>query len=651
MPGGRLIIKWLGTEPEQCGSETLYKQTNTHLVFIAPDGTEYELRDQRKQGVRTYHNCGDGDGFRGKIFRTIDGTSATFICDGQFGDLIGVTDYQGDSQLIDHITGILLLGDGTRYKIGPKGRVDWMQDRNGNQVNFFYPSQTSSWPNRIADSLNREILFQYSVQDGAYGLCDRIIFRGFGGAERIIRISYASLSTVLRSSAELCNGNVCNYQNLFPKLDLVGPYNPSTMVSTVWLPPDGGGNARSYQFKYNRYGEVARVVLPTGGAIEYDYTGGYFNSGLLTGTPEGEVGGYNDPRLNTSPAPKIGIYRRLKERRVYSTGGTGNAYESKTIYGAPVIGPHSSWTAETKVEVNTYGPLSNPSWLSSSDHHFIGEPITQLIDTSWGDGNILEGKEYKTITYQINSSQQRVAHQQVEYSWLGRYVSNGPFWQGVPTMRATKTTILDVSPPLVSLRSSCALTNTTCSPIGALGDGFDVYGNQTDVWEYDYGNSAPGALLRHTNTNFITTSSVNGLRYDTVNATNGSPSNDFPDVEKTVHLRSLPFRQEIRNSSDAVIAATEYKYDEYTLTSYSGETITGWLAPGTAGRGNQTTARHWQDYTCPTGPDSCQQTTWGNWTGGTWIETHAWYDQLGNVKKTKDGRGSETTLEYNDRFG
>src|SRR5688572_32196441 len=42
-------------------------------------------------------------------------------------------------------------------------------------------------------------------------------------------------------------------------------FNPSR-VSAVEL-PDG----RSYQLRYNSYGELARVVLPTGAAFEYDW--------------------------------------------------------------------------------------------------------------------------------------------------------------------------------------------------------------------------------------------------------------------------------------------------------------------------------------------------------------------------------------------
>jgi len=73
------------------------------------------------------------------------------------------------------------------------------------------------------------------------------------------------------------------YQQLFPEMNGSGSesFNPTAIVSSVEL-PDG----RHYYFKYNSYGEVARVELPTGGAIEYDYA-----AGLRSGAASGSYGG------------------------------------------------------------------------------------------------------------------------------------------------------------------------------------------------------------------------------------------------------------------------------------------------------------------------------------------------------------------------
>ena len=81
------------------------------------------------------------------------------------------------------------------------------------------------------------------------------------------------------------------------------------------LLPDG----RSYQFRYNPYGELARVVLPTGGATEYDYAAGIsggYASGVLRNT-------------TVSTDRQYQVYRRVVERRVYLDGVT---LEGKMTY-------------------------------------------------------------------------------------------------------------------------------------------------------------------------------------------------------------------------------------------------------------------------------------------------------------------------------
>src|SRR5205085_5203071 len=71
------------------------------------------------------------------------------------------------------------------------------------------------------------------------------------------------------------------------------------------------------------------------------------------------------------------------------------------------------------------------------------------------------------------------------------------------------------------------------------------------------------------------------------------------------------------------------QYTQYPLLTY--DPVIGWQDPGSV-RGNPTTVRQWLN------------------TNNSWIETHAQFDQLGNVRKSWDalGRLSETT--YDDVF-
>jgi YD repeat-containing protein len=270
---GVLQGRQTGSQPNTCTyfmNGHTYRQnvnntTLTRLTFTGPDKTEYEFRDQLTGGQPQPRTActpaGTGGASRGTVFTTADGTAATFISDAT------IFDFYLPGQSIVYPSGYLMMRDGLRYRID-NGLVTWMRDRNGNRLTFTYDA--NSRVTSITDSLNRQVNIAYDVSDVApYGLCDQISFKGFGGASRIIRASHTSLGNVLRSGYALQT-----YAQLFPELDgsSTSQFNP-TVVSSVWL-PDTDGVTRRYQFFYNSYGELARVVLPTGGAFEYDYAAG-----------------------------------------------------------------------------------------------------------------------------------------------------------------------------------------------------------------------------------------------------------------------------------------------------------------------------------------------------------------------------------------
>lgn len=282
----------------QCGLGFIHVWTLTRLTFTAPDGTEYELRDQLTNGQPNHPICSAFN--RGRVFVTSDGTSATFISDAD------VTDYLYDNPANPQQSGYLMLRDGTRYRIDG-GKVTWMRDRNGNKLTFTYNANQK--PTSITDSLNRQVTITY----GSLGGYDEITYKGFSGTTtRSIKVYLTNLQYALRSDYSLQT-----YQQLFPELN--GAYGvPANVavIGAVELP-----NGKQYQFFYNSYAELARVVLPTGGAIEYDYAAG------LT---DGAASGY-------FAAVEKNIYRRVVERRVYPDGGSGLNYASRMTYSRPEL--------------------------------------------------------------------------------------------------------------------------------------------------------------------------------------------------------------------------------------------------------------------------------------------------------------------------
>ena len=435
-----------------CGSASdasrVYLDMLTRLTFTAGDGTEYELRDQLTGGQPTNLSsvpCGSNGNSRGKVFVTADGSAATFISDAPIHDYkwkpMGTHDQFRPS-------GYLWLRDGTRYRID-NGLVSWLHDRNGNRMTFSYNADRIT---SATDSLNRQVTFSYAGGSTAY---DQISFKGFGGQARSIKIWKASMGSVLRSGYALQT-----YAQLFP--DMTGAssftqFNPSK-VSTVELP-----NGRTYQFRYNSYGELARVELPTGAAMEYDWI-----------------------NANTILAEGV-IYRRVSERRLYKSGAN---LENKITYSNPGLG--------SGVEVRTFN--SAGTLLAYSKHYHVGSALDSLSSEYTTPIsyplNLAEGRESQTEVFSTNET---TVLRRVQNTWDG----NGTLG-GRPINPRVIQTVQTMEPASANLVSKQTFDH-------------DQYNNQTDVYEYGFGSGAASALVRRTHTDYFTSS------YDTLNPSASDP--------------------------------------------------------------------------------------------------------------------------------
>jgi RHS repeat-associated protein len=582
----------------QYQSGQVYQQMLTRLTFTGPDGTEFELRDQLTNGKPTYLGdvpCSDSGKSRGKVFITADGSAATFISDAPIAD--HKVSPMGTNDEVE-VSGYLMMRDGTRYYIW-KGLVQWARDRNGNRMNFAYDAfkrvQT------VTDSLNRQVTITYAGTNGTS--YDQINFNGFGGAARTIRVWRATLSASLRTTRPGDSTTIKRYNELFQELTGAtshSSFDPVDRVSAVEL-PDG----RKYQFRYNIYGELARVVLPTGGAIEYDWTPG-------------------------SGADADGsIYRRVVERRVYKDGTT---LEGRTTY--------SDQGAGGEVVVRNFN--AGGTWLSGSRHYFHGDarssiPMSEYSAVSYPTWNY--GREYRTETLLTDDATPAVG-QRVEHEWqqrgpVGWTSGFTPEPSNDPRTVTTTTTLVD---------SNQVARRTAINPqTGAVG--FDRYNNPTDTWEYDYGTTpgAVGPLVRHTHTDYLTTNTVAGVTHDYAcdPADKCNEDNITPEV---IHQRGLPAGQQVyavdtTTGAETLVAKSETRYDEAALLGCGTiqnpidcSSAPQWEDPGARPRGNPTMARRWLD------------------TTNSWLETHAEYDRLGNVMRSVDARQNVSEVSYLDSF-
>jgi RHS repeat-associated protein len=586
--------------------------TLTRLTFVAPDGTEYELRDAQTQGKPidgSFSACsGQAVTFdRGTIFVSADGTSMTFIVDAAHP----IIDTVGNDLVLP--SGYLLLRDGTCFRI-EDSLVMWIRDRNGNRLDFTYDQfdQVTS----ITDSLNRVVtISHWDLTANPPIWHDEITFRGFGGAARTIKVWYGNLS----QSHDPADAGV--RPNLFRTGVAQGSSAYTMQTMSQLFPEIGGGlgapndnndpwvrasvelpDGRHYRFFYNSYAELARVELPTGGAYEYDYQ---TSSGVVFGTP-------------TVFGPQI--YRRLIERRVYPDGQN---FEQRTTYETPV--PQNGDPAF--VQVNHLDQAG--SRLSRERHYFNGSAKDSLFQEAIAYADYLDGKEYQTEMLDPNDNVLRRVNNtfvnRATVSWWGTvpdYVGGNPPVD--PRLTDSVTALTDVTPNLVTKQTYA----------------YDQFNNRTDTYEYDFGQTNPPAVpVRHTQTSFVVTNPVNNTDYTAINLQ--SP----PD---SIHLKSLPKDQSvyaINGSTGADVqpaaAQTSFEYDKYdastnhaallTRSAISGHDST--FSTGRTTRGNATEIKRWLD------------------TNGSWIAIDQQYDIAGNIVTKIDAGGLATTIDFADHFG
>lgn len=557
-----------------CGPATpsspLY--TLTRLTFTARDGTEYELRDQQSNGQPKYFPLActsipsGSELSRGTVFVSADGSGMTFISDTTIYDSFanGLTLYP---------TGTLRFRDGRRYRI-EQGPVSWIQDRNGNRLEFTYDSGLLT---QITDSLNRKVSITYA-DPTVNRLYDEIGFKGFGGATRTLKVWRKNLDQALRPGY-----SIQTIQQLFPTLTAFdpNPYNPR-VVSSVEL-PDG----RSYSFRYNSYGELARVDLPTGGALEYDFDSG--------------IGGTSGGVLYEAVAPYAPymIYRRVVERRVYREGG---ALEHKMVIAVPNL--------STPFVVAVEYRDANGTPLASGKHYYYGRPDDAAFQEPVDYPAWRQGKEYQS---EVTDRGGPTVLRRLEHTWQQRAPVS--WWSGSA----------DFAPPNDPRITQTDTTLTDTNQVTRQSFSYDQYNNKTDVSEYDYGVGAPGSLLRRTHTDYLTTHPANGADY----------------TATSIHLRSLPLAQTVSDGAGTQRARTTYEYDNYTGDA-NHAALTG--RPGISGldpafsasyltRGNVTAISRWLN------------------TTGSDVATYQQYDIAGNVVKSIDARGFAATFDFSDRFG
>jgi YD repeat-containing protein len=549
------------------GTNTAFYQRLTTIIFAMPGGGSVTLRDTLNDGKPMDASpCHAIDGpTRGTIFEAWDGSGITFVSD------TALEDKWASAQ--SSPTGNLYFKNGVKYRI-ENGAVTKITDRNGNWVNFTYSDTNfpSSSSYTATDSIGRTV----SVEGGL------VTFKGTNGANRTIK--------VFGSGGLRSDYSQLTWSQAFPELNGAQRYTGLMDVSGIDRIelPDG----RNYRFKYSPYSELARIELPTGGAIEYDWTKGYDSWGGSGAFAGSESTAYSWTAYGY-------VYRRAIEKRVYDNGASGANYSNKTTIQKPV---NSTIAVVKEYEAGNSTPTSR------SDHYYHGDPLSgfQLQDPFYPE-SFLTGMEYQTDVYAGDGAQ---LLRRRESSWQARTV---PAWAASYNPNAGK------DPRLVESKSTLADTNQ----VSKTNYGYDNFNNQTDIYEYDFGNGAPGAFVRRGHTDYVTDQNY-----------------------LNVYLKSLPSQSWVSSDPDGtnIVSRSQIEYDNYVNDATHAAILpranvvghdSGNYSAGYPLRGNPTRVTSFANAANQSEP----------------VSVFSQYDMLGNVVKVIDAKGNASTINYNDNFG
>ena len=538
-------------------------------LHVRMAGREIELRDVMTNGEPHFDDTGTLSFNRGHQFHAVDGSGTLFISDSPIADETctdnGWAAMNGNNVLFP--SGILMMKDGTRYRF-VEGQPKWMRDRNGNTLRF--PS-----PGEAIDSIGRR-----TVLNGG------VTYKDQNGNDQTVSVIMGSLTTALRSDLVAAGVTVKSEQQLFPMITLQTPtalFDPQ-VIKAIRLP-----NGLEYSFFYNEYGELAKIVLPSGWSITYEHAGG----------PGPSTGGSIDSQ----------IYRVATEKGIWDEFGTRQFRQTYEHGGG--------------AKVTTYN--SSNAVISVENHLYRGDPRSDFQSTAWYQ-SFDNGQE---LTVEMLDSTGQNVLRRVENVWKTLDLAGNPTTPPVGTF--THPTNYDCA--LTEVKTTILDTNQ----VSRVTFSYDGNGNKTDVYEYDFGlpNSGPGSIIRRSHFDY--------------NQDNMYVSTSGPYI---LNLLTRTWISSDVSGTNKLVQ-TDYEYDNYITDALHAGLLDRVNIAGLCLKLNDegTSCLENSITSYATRGNLTQVTSYHDIQANGFVRTAAQYDIAGNVIKTIDARGKPTTISFADAFG
>jgi RHS repeat-associated protein len=460
---------------------------------------------------------------------------------------------------LDTSTGIITLKDGTTV-----GTAALFKDANGNTIT------TASSPNTGEyDTLGRNVQhLTGTLSDGAQ--YEDWITQDSQGNPQKTRIEWASVAVCTNfqqgdtvEACGTCINGACSGGS-------------GIRVARAIDLPDG----LAYKFTYDtgttpgHYGELLRIDLPWGGYIRYEYA---------------------------PVSASSNIYKTIRAitKRTVSADGTA-ASEKVWTYQYQLQVPDTSHNTTLVTD-----PDGNQTAHVIIDTFFaIGSPVPLETETRYYQGSSTSGTLLRKV--------------QTDYAALTVFVGDAD--------DPTVTSRILARPVRVTTTLDNGLTSKVETDYDAGPDNNGVISfsrsNVVEKREFDYGQNAPGPLVRRTDYTYLH------------NANSAYAAANIVDrvLNTTVY-----------DGANNIVAQTQNVYDEGTLTntntaatcqSPSGAPNHDYCNFGTGNllRGNVTSVKRWRN------------------TDSTWLTTTHTYDDLGNPLSTTDPAGNVTNYSYSDSW-
>jgi RHS repeat-associated protein len=665
-----------------------YQFIITKMWLELPDGSEVELRDALTQGApaptptvqepnSTTHPMIDIN--RGQVWVSTDGSAITFIAN------------QGSNQTPAPVVnggptdGTVFMPDGTRLIIRStttstgailSGRCTAIIDRNGNKLDITYDDTIGM--TTYTDSLGRQVVLSplMNNQTPPVQIGATVTIQGYNGTPtRTITVNAEPIQT--SQSQSLLRSDYANavYPIIAGDYDASTQFQPTTPATRLFVDQNGISadigldghsvseelavsslvllDGRTFQFRYNTFGELAEITYPGGGVSQINYQA--LGSNLCEG-------GNFISQLN----------RAVVERRTISNPANAcNPTQVDADWNYTYQPYASPSTSTVMVTQGVGGPL-----LMSEAHTFIGieqEHRTCYRQTIHGmpQGTVTNGTGYDEfgngLEYQ-DVRQTGSGTQTEAKTWMQRI----PDGQTIPVVWPTDSASYVAAhgageenipeDPRVMEEDTTLDSGQEKSVVYA----YDQFNNEIQIVESDYGPTSPGPTLRTTNKVYAGDSGaainpnpnpycytgLDGLGNSDGVGCGGGVAPGFGGLsanpDDIIHLRRLLLMETITGPK-GLESSTTYEYDNYMPGGPGHAALV--QNPTTMSNGTQTYKDPWTDFTVsyePRGNLTMVTRTVGD--GATTVE-YGQYDDAGNVVAKIDPNGNKTTYGYTDNFG